>query len=693
MNTPNTFGRSLQVFLLALCGLSFYARLILLSGLIVGLELPTHAHAQVVGGKGIWAPTGSLGAARTDHTATLLHDGRVLVVGGNSGIGSPYLLNFDTTELYDPATGKWTAAARLDNPLSGHTATLLANGKLLVAGGVQGHGPIDAATNAAQLYDPATGKWTPTGNLNVARWAHTAVLLQDGRVLVVGGFDSDVLASGELYDPTTGTWSLTGSLNLRRYAHTMTLLQDGKVLVAGGTYDDFLDAATASTELFDPVRGVWSAGGNLGEARSQHTATLLTDGRVLIAGGYLKTYPGGYASVVSLNEAELYDSQTSTWSVTNVLGDARASHTATLLPDGEVLVAGGLAWTGVYPGIGVTGLKSTELYDPNHASWNNVANLNTARNSHTATLLANGQVLVVGGFAADAGSPNAPLDSAELYTPAATIDATFTGSWFDPAQSGHGLMLEVLSDNRFLALWFAFTPDGSAQSWFGGVGTYSGDTATITDVALPTGGRWIPNFDPKAIVRNQWGTLTFTFTDHDHGRVDFNSVLGYGTGSMNLSRLTNVATQSAVDAPIGSPGAVTSDASGNTGATIGRGFSGSWFDPAQSGHGLMLEVLPDNRLLALWFAFNPEGNQQSWFGGVGTYDGNTATITDVALPTGGSWIPNFDPAKVVRNPWGTMKFTFSDCDHGRVEFNSIDGYGNGSMDLLRLTMPAGLSCP
>ena len=126
---------------------------------------------------------------------------------------------------------------------------------------------------------------------------------------------------------------------------------------------------------------------------------------------------------------------------------------------------------------------------------------------------------------------------------------------------------------------------------------------------------------------------------------------------------------------------------------IGPGITGSWFDPLQSGHGLMLEVLPGNRLLAFWFTFNPEGTQQVWFGGVGTYSNNTAIISDVALPTGGRWLPNFDSTKVVSNPWGSITFTFTDCNHGKVDFNSVRGFGSGSMDLTRLTLPAGLSCP
>ena len=126
---------------------------------------------------------------------------------------------------------------------------------------------------------------------------------------------------------------------------------------------------------------------------------------------------------------------------------------------------------------------------------------------------------------------------------------------------------------------------------------------------------------------------------------------------------------------------------------IGPGFSGAWYDPQQSGHGLFLEVLPGSRLLAWWFTFTPDGTQQSWFGGVGTISGNTAMVP-VDLTQGGRWIPNFDPAKVVRVPWGTLAFTFSDCNNGRVDFtSSFPGYGSGSMTLARLTLPAGLACP
>jgi hypothetical protein len=130
-----------------------------------------------------------------------------------------------------------------------------------------------------------------------------------------------------------------------------------------------------------------------------------------------------------------------------------------------------------------------------------------------------------------------------------------------------------------------------------------------------------------------------------------------------------------------------------TGSAILPSYSGAWFDPAQSGHGLFIEVLPDNRIQAAWFTFNPAGTEQAWFVGAGTYSGNTATIDAVVQPTGGRWIPNFDPARVVANTWGSLQITFTDCRHGVVDFISTRGYGVGSMKLTRLTQPIGPPCP
>ena len=126
---------------------------------------------------------------------------------------------------------------------------------------------------------------------------------------------------------------------------------------------------------------------------------------------------------------------------------------------------------------------------------------------------------------------------------------------------------------------------------------------------------------------------------------------------------------------------------------ISPGFTGIWYDPAQVGHGIFIEVLSENRLLAWWFAYNPAGTEQAWFGGVGTYVGNTPVTIPVYQATGGRWIPNFDPSRIVNAPWGTLTLTFTDCNHGRADFNSTAGYGSGSMNLTRLTQPIGLACP
>jgi hypothetical protein len=126
---------------------------------------------------------------------------------------------------------------------------------------------------------------------------------------------------------------------------------------------------------------------------------------------------------------------------------------------------------------------------------------------------------------------------------------------------------------------------------------------------------------------------------------------------------------------------------------IGPAFTGAWYDPAQSGHGLFIEILPGSRIQAIWFAFNPDGTEQAWFTGAGNYAGNVATINAVVQPTGGRFVSNFDPSRIVVNPWGSLTLKFTDCNHGLVQFASTRGYGSGSMKLTRLTQPAGIACP
>ncbi len=349
------------------------------------------------GGVAKFVATENLAATRNNHTATLLADGRVLVVGG---FGESDAL--DSAELYDPSSGQWTHTGSLTSARYNHTATLLGNGKVLVTGG---HG-IDAPLDSSELYDPATGNWTATGKLTTARYYHTATLLGNGKVLVAAGFNylnGDFLDSAELYDPTTGLWTATGHLAAARYVHTATLLANGKVLVAGGSDSSYLGSA----ELYDPGTGEWTGTGRLVDARYIHSATLLGNGKVLVAGGYGEAF--------FLNSAEIYDPVTGLWMGTGGLTDSRYSHTARLLGDGTVLVTGGIANSG--------SLKSSELYHPDSGLWSPTGSLAAARYNHTATLLGNGKVLVAGGYG-DSGT----LNSAEIFSPSAEITTATEGS-------------------------------------------------------------------------------------------------------------------------------------------------------------------------------------------------------------------------------------------------------------------------
>ena len=348
-----------------------------------------------------FSKTGSLATARSSHTSTLLQNGKVLVAGGIAGFNS----QLASAELYDPATDTWTPTGSMGTVRQGHTATLLQNGKVLVTGGFNSSAGQLAS---AELYDPATGTWSATGNLIQRRDLHTATLLQNGQVLVAAGrpqgASSAVLASAELYDPTTGNWTATGSMGTVRWGHSMTLLQTGKVLVAGGAPDQTNTTFLASAELYNPASGTWSATGSLLNARDNHTATLLLDGKVLVAGGRGRVVVVGGFSTKILSSAELYDAGSGTWTSTGSLLAARDVHTATLLPDGCVIAAGGA---------NINYLASAELYSPAHGTWSATGGLVTARAGHTATLMSNSQLLVAGGIT---GGPFI-LASAELFAP------------------------------------------------------------------------------------------------------------------------------------------------------------------------------------------------------------------------------------------------------------------------------------
>lgn len=341
-----------------------------------------------------FVPVGSLNQVRMGHTATLLANGQVLIAGGYGGYpnsGNDDVLS--SVEIYDPASKTFSFTGGLATARELHTATTLQNGKVLIVGGATPiGGGYTQETASAEIYDPSTGLFAPTGSLTTPRYGHTATLLPNGRVLVAGGYQNETqnsVQTVELYDPTTGTFTTTGSLSVPRGGAPATLLNDGTVLIAGGVNSFSL---WASSDLYNPSTGLFSAGASLPIPQYNHSATLLNAGTVLLAGG-TTTWMGP-----PWTNAMIYNPPTSSFIPVASLALARQSQTATILNDGTVLLVGGDSNYG-----------TAELYNPTTQMFLGAGATEIQREEHTATLLNDGTVLIVGGTTGDG--------TAELYEP------------------------------------------------------------------------------------------------------------------------------------------------------------------------------------------------------------------------------------------------------------------------------------
>ena len=335
----------------------------------------------------------------------LLPDGRVLLVGGD--------ISGNAAELYDPATGKFMAIGPAAEYHWRGTLTRLSDGRALVVGGFG----LSDQLATAEIYDPATGKFTPTGSLAAPRFDFSAARLQNGQVLVVGGSrwtDTNgttiYLQSAEIYDPASGRFHPAGDMTVARNKPSVVTLQDGRVLIAGGQSKQAY-GSLASAEIYDPATGKFTATGSMTMSRGVGVGTLLQDGRVLIF--------GGDDDMMGVQYADLYDPSTGTFSKTGPEVIDRVGHTATLLADGRVLIAGGIAGPGGVASVDLSifamtesrYLSAAELYDPIKGTFTRIGNMTTPRVDFTATLLLDGRVLIAGGDLRE------PRDRAELYVP------------------------------------------------------------------------------------------------------------------------------------------------------------------------------------------------------------------------------------------------------------------------------------
>lgn len=367
---------------------------------------------------GSWTKLPALGSIRGTAAVVRLGNGQVLAAGG--GVGT---IPLAAAEMYDPQTKIWKPTGAMNQARRGATAVELADGRVLIAGGVAGPTLLDSA----EIFDPTTGHWAATGAMAIARVGATMTALPNGDVLVSGGTTTggqqgtgggqtiSPTATAEVFHVATGTWSTTHPMTVPRFEASATALTDGRVLVVGGLGGQGTPSPTGllyqplrNAEIFDPAVGAFTGAGSMAEGRALQVATRLPDGRVLVAGGI-----GGPGGTATLSTAERFDPTTGTWSSVAPMAQGRTGASATTLNSGMVLVTGGET---VDQGAR-NSLASAQVFDPVKNVWNPGGNMSCPRSGQGAVLLADGSVLVVAGDTAFAGQPPVAQGCVDLYRP------------------------------------------------------------------------------------------------------------------------------------------------------------------------------------------------------------------------------------------------------------------------------------
>jgi hypothetical protein len=369
------------------------------------LPTPAPSASRRPAGSGSWYGVDPLPQPLWGQAGVLLRDGRFMVIGGSTGTwakGATAAVWF-----YDSTTRRWASGPSMPHARVEPMATLLNDGSVLVVGGGAGGVPLAVA----ERFVPDSGRWEPVASMHSARTEGTITTLKDGRVLVTGGGyrgapSYAATASAEVYDPSTGSWTVTPNMSAVRVRQTATLLADGRVLVAGGgtSFSSPRAGVSSSVDLFDPATGLFQPASPMPAGLYSHAAALLADGRVLVTGGWSSASNRAPSRVLTL----AYDPATGQWSKLASMALARAKHEMAVLPDGTVLVAGGLD-TKYAP------MNTAEVYDPDSDAWTTTANIPAACYWSALGVLADGSVLIAGGRtqASKAGATNA----AALYIP------------------------------------------------------------------------------------------------------------------------------------------------------------------------------------------------------------------------------------------------------------------------------------